>query len=615
MKTNNPYIKKLRQGAYKRKQYIKALVESEKKYRHIFEYTGSSMLLIEESGIISKVNPQFERISGFSNEDIAGKMHWMEFIQPKDVKPMEEFFKRHLINREDTGMGFMLLTKQGAPREVLSNISLISDTQCVISLIDITEHKKAEKALRDSKERNLLLLDSIEDGFYEVDMAGNLIYANEALARIFGINERQSHIGLNYRNYMDEENASIVFQTFSKVFNSGNPEKGLIWDFNKNDGTKRTVEVSISPVRDSDGKISGFRGTLRDITERKQSEERLKYLSMHDMMTGLYNRTYFEEEMSRIKKGRFSPVAIICCDVDNLKLVNDTLGHKKGDDLLKSVARILKKPFRASDVVARTGGDEFCVILPHTDEATTQRICERIQYAVDIHNKDTKNLPIGLSMGMATGVINKKTSCDDLYKQADNHMYQQKLQNRARSTSTLVKTIIKNLDEKDFIAVGHAERLYILAEKFIGKINLGERELQFIKLLDHYHDIGKAAISDDIIFKPGPLSKTEWEEIKRHSEIGYRIAKSSPHLSSLANLILLHHECWNGKGYPQGLKGQEIPLLCRIFAITDAYDTMTTDRPYRKTISSEEALAEIKRCAGSQFDPDLVKLFILAMSD
>ena len=253
------------------------------------------------------------------------------------------------------------------------------------------------------------------------------------------------------------------------------------------------------------------------------------------------------------------------------------------------------------------------MILPHTDEATTRCICERICNAVDIHNKDAKNLPISLSMGMATGIITKKTSCDDLYKRADNQMYQQKLQNRARSTSALVKSVIRTLDERDYMAGGHAERLFNLAGRFIEAANLSEREQNCIKLLDQYHDIGKAGISDEIIFKPGPLSKTEWEEMKQHSEIGFRIAKSTPDLSSMADWILLHHEWWNGKGYPQGLKGQEIPLLCRIFAITDAYDAMTTVRPYRKTISGQEALAEIERCAGTQFDPDLVKLFIMAM--
>lgn len=589
-------------------------MESEKKYRDTFEYTGSALVLIDNTGIISMVNHQFEKISGFSHEEIVGKMYWQNFIHPKDVKRVEDYWKRHHISREEGKEEFRLLTKYGAFREVLLTICLIPGTsQCIGSLIDITEHRKTEKAIKESKERNLLLLESIEDGFYEVDMAGNLIYANAALARIFGINDKENHIGINYRNYMDDENASIVFHAFNKVFSSGSPEKGLIWDIKQNDGTKRTVEISISPVRDLDGKTAGFRGTFRDVTERKQAEERLKYLSMHDMMTGLYNHTYFEEEMSRIKKGRFSPVTIICCDVDGLKLVNDTLGHKKGDDLLKSVAKILKDPFRASDVVARTGGDEFSVILPHTDESTTRRICERICHAVDIHNKDAKSLPISLSIGMATGIITKKSSCDDLYKRADNQMYQQKLQNRARSTNALVKSIIKTLDERDFMAEGHAERLFNLAGRFIGAANLSERELNCIKLLDQYHDIGKAGISDDIIFKPGPLSKTEWAEMKQHSEIGFRIAKSTPDLSSLADWILLHHEWWNGKGYPQGLKGQEIPLLCRIFAITDAYDAMTTHRPYRKTISGPEALEEIERCAGTQFDPDLVKLFIMAM--
>ncbi|MHB8156477.1 MAG: sensor domain-containing diguanylate cyclase/phosphohydrolase [Desulfocucumaceae bacterium] len=467
-----------------------------------------------------------------------------------------------------------------------------------------------ETALQESEEKYRLLLENIEDGYYEVDLEGNLLYCNDALCRIYGVPKKELSMGINYRHYTNVDHADIVFDGFNKVFISGQAEKGLSWELIRKDGSRRTLEVSISLIRDNSEKPSGFRGIVRDITERKQAEERLKYLSMHDVMTGLYNRTYFEEEMTRINKGRFSPVTIICCDVDGLKLINDTFGHKKGDVLLKAVADILKEPFRASDVVARTGGDEFSVILPQTSEDTALNICKRIGQAISRHNKNAENLPISLSIGLATGDISMKIGCDELYKQADNNMYRHKLKNKVKTQSTLVNSLIRALDDRDFLALGHAERLFKIASRLLEAANLTAQDPNDIMLMSRYHDIGKAGTSEKILLKPGPLNDKEWEEVKQHSEIGFRISRSIPELSNIADWILAHHEWWNGEGYPQGLKGIEIPLLARVFIIADAYDAMTSDRPYRRAMGHREAVKELERCSGSQFDPDLLKLFI-----
>ncbi|MFZ5597110.1 MAG: sensor domain-containing diguanylate cyclase/phosphohydrolase [Bacillota bacterium] len=588
------------------------LSESEKKYRITFEYTGTAMIVIEDDMVISMANKETERLTGYSTEEIVGTK-WDRYVHKADLEKMLGYHSERRSTKRDTPTRyeFRLITKSGEIKNILYNVNLVPGTrQSIGSLIDITEQKMVEQALRNSEEKYRLLIESIEDGYYEVDLDGNILYYNEALARIYGVYEKSKYLGMNYRSFSDEKNASMLFKTFNRVFRSKRPEKSLHWELIRKDGQKRTLEVSVSLVKDYKGKLTGFRGIVRDVTERKQVEEKLKYLSMHDVMTGLYNRTYFEEEMDRINKGRFSPVTIICCDVDGLKIINDTLGHKKGDELLKSTAKILRVPFRASDVVARTGGDEFSIILPYTDEKAARRICERINLGVLQHNMDSGNLPISLSIGMATGNISETTGCDELYKEADNNMYRQKLRNRTNSKGALVKSLMKVLDERDFLVGGHAERLFKVAERMIESLNLTEKEKNDFRLMTLYHDIGKAGIPEAILFKKGTLDAKEWEEVKQHCEIGFRIAKSTPELSYIADWILYHHEWWNGKGYPQGLKGDEIPLLCRVFLIADAYDAMTTDRPYRKAISQQEALMEINRCAGIQFDPELVKIFL-----
>ncbi|MFZ5645141.1 MAG: PAS domain S-box protein [Bacillota bacterium] len=610
-------IKQLKEEIAKRELLEKSLLESEKKYRTTFEYTGTAMIVIDEDRTISMANKEVERLTGYLQEEFVGISKWDQFVHPGERKWLGSYHKKRRMpdGKVPNQYEFRLIDKSGNIKEIFYTINLIPGSkQSIGSLIDITDRKKMEKNLRQSEEKYRTLLENIEDGYYEVNLEGSLLYCNEALIRIYGVPAKKPFMGINYRNYTDAKNAEIIYKAYNKVFSTGKPEKGFSLEITRKDGEKRIVEVSISLVRDVDGQPTGFRGIVRDVTERRQAEERLKYLSMHDVMTGLYNRTYFEEEMTRINKGRFSPVTIICCDVDDLKLINDTFGHKKGDELLKGVADILKEPFRASDLVARTGGDEFSIILPYTNEDAAQKICDRIKNAIVHHNNEAERLPISLSIGMATGNISKRINCDHLYKQADNNMYRHKLKSKVSSKNLLLKSIIKTLDERDFLAEGHADRLYRLAGRLVEAANLSDREMDDIKMLSKYHDIGKAGIPDSILFKPGPLNKKEWEEMKEHSEIGFRIAKSTPELSYIANWILSHHEWWNGKGYPQGLKGNQIPILSRIIFIADAYDAMTNDRPYRKALSHKEAVSEIERCAGSQFDPELTELFIKTLS-
>jgi diguanylate cyclase (GGDEF)-like protein len=349
-------------------------------------------------------------------------------------------------------------------------------------------------------------------------------------------------------------------------------------------------------------------GSLIDITARREAEDRLKFLSIHDKLTGLYNRAFFEEQLEAIRAKCTARFSLICCDIDGLKLVNDAFGHVAGDGVLTEVGRILGKCVRKGDVVARTGGDEFAILMRGAGHSEVQAVYSAMRKSVQQYNDWNPTFPLSVSLGFAVANAPGDNPYD-LFKLADNNMYREKLVHGQSVRSNIVQIAMKALGERDFITEGHAERLRKIIGRMATAFGRSIGNPADMILLAEFHDIGKVGIPDHILFKQGPLTREEFSEMQRHCEIGQRIALSTPELAPIADWILKHHERWDGNGYPLMLKGEEIPLACRILAIADSYDAMTSDRPYREALSHQEALVEILGCSGSQFDPHVVQVF------
>ena len=348
---------------------------------------------------------------------------------------------------------------------------------------------------------------------------------------------------------------------------------------------------------------------IRDITYKKKMEQQLDYLSLHDPLTSVYNRTHFEEQLRKIQRKHKKSMGIIMCDVDGLKLINDTLGHHAGDQLLQVVAKILQACAPPPHVVARIGGDEFAVIVQKPTPQLMTDLDAAVKAAVQEYNKTNLHLPLSLSLGWAAD-YGKEADVQTLFKEADYNMYREKMHQGLSTRSAIVQAMMQALEARDYITEGHADRLQSLVERLARKLALSSHRIADLRLLAKFHDIGKVGIPDRILFKNDRLTPEEYTVMQRHCEIGFRIAQSAPDLAPIAEWILKHHEWWNGKGYPLGLSGEDIPLECRMLAIADAFDAMTTNRPYRLALDQQAAIEELLRCSGLQFDPALISPFM-----
>lgn len=350
----------------------------------------------------------------------------------------------------------------------------------------------------------------------------------------------------------------------------------------------------------------------KNIEKRKELEKKLINLSYRDQLTGLYNRRFFEEELRRLDVPRQLPLTLIMADVNGLKLINDSFGHKAGDELLKDIANILRKGCREEDIIARMSGDEFVIILPQTNEKEAEGIISRLKaLSADekFSNSRLSNMELSVSFGLGTKYT-VETNVEEILKRAEDNMYAHKLFEGPSMRSKTIETIMKALYEKNKREEAHSKRVAMISQEIGTALGMREEKLKELENVGLLHDIGKIAINEAILDKPGILSDEEWEDMKKHPEIGYRILSTVNEMSQIADYTLYHHERYDGKGYPKGLKGEEIPLVSRIISIADAYDAMVSDRAYRKALSNEIIVKEFIKNAGTQFDPKLTRIFV-----
>lgn len=378
-------------------------------------------------------------------------------------------------------------------------------------------------------------------------------------------------------------------------------------DERRKDGSQIWVEGDYICMIDSSGRIIGHFGNQMDVTESVFRENDIQFLAEHDYLTDLNNRSFFFRSLESFIEEQKFPIGIMMFDVNGLKICNDAYGHDIGDLLLIKVSSMLNSIKTPESVIARIGGDEFGALFPNTT------FDEMVQLSKHIKEDKDSLVVEGIHFTLSTGfelLKDEHHSLSDVMKTAENYMYRNKLYEGMSVRNHAIKAILSTLTDKFKIEKEHSENVSSICSKIGKALKLRQEAIYELELAGMFHDIGKISIPDDVLTKPDKLTFDEYQIMQTHTEIGYQILRAADEYSHLAEYALYHHERFDGMGYPRKLVGKKIPLFARIIAVADSYEAMTTDRPYRKALSVDFAIEEIKKCSGTQFDPDVAKAFV-----
>lgn len=483
-------------------------------------------------------------------------------------------------------------------------------TILMTGVMAINEKSKKEKENQTLLKQLQSMFNSHESVMLVVDPAsGRIIDSNPMATKFYGYSAKElKSMNIQEINTLpNDEVRKLRLQAASgknKCFTSHHRLKN---------GEVRMVDVYSSQIS-YEGKDALF-SIVFDVTEREEANERIKYISEHDYLTGLYNRRFFEQSFNEFNIKENFPLGLVMGDVNSLKLVNDSIGHSKGDLLLKEAANRLVRTVGEDAVIARVGGDEFAILIKNADERLLRNIVQKLENQNNENCKDlTEKNFLSIAFGYAIQNSLEDTE-ENLMKTAEGFLYASKYYDSKSVKSNTVNSFMVSLFEKSEREEAHSNRVGELSEILAKKMGLEKHHVDKIRTAGYLHDIGKIGINESILNKPARLNDEEWKIMKTHVDRSYRILKSSVEYNDISEMVYSHHENFDGLGYPRGLKREDIPLGARILAISDSFDAMTNQRTYQKAKTIEEAIEELKKFSGSQFDPYLVNIFIKMIQD
>lgn len=346
---------------------------------------------------------------------------------------------------------------------------------------------------------------------------------------------------------------------------------------------------------------------VRDITQYKKATRKINYLNQHDSLTGFYNREYLMETLKTVAIEHKKAIGVILFDIDNLEILNRVFDTKAGDEGIRLAAEIIKKFSHVNHYLFRYGGDEFVLLSTNPDKEYLKSLAREVE--LEFSSKAINHI----SLTITSGVVVKTKNDDDkelIMMEAEKALYNRKTVQMDSSHIQTLKGLLELLTAKFSYEKTHSERVSRLSQNLAESLELSDLEIQETRVAAMFHDIGKIAIADAILAKPSKLTDEEYEAIKEHASIGYKILLSAAPKTRICDYVRYHHERFDGKGYPDGLAGEAIPLISRIISVVDAYEAMTSKREYSPPMSKQEAIEEIRAHMGTQFDPHVAETFI-----
>ncbi|MBF7097516.1 HD domain-containing phosphohydrolase [Alkalibacter mobilis] len=590
-------------------------IKDHSRFRALMDNSPSGIVIFDENGVFLEISKSASEITGIKKEDLIGKsfLDILTEIQADEFWQLISDLKKNSKSIEK--INTLLLDQKEKIIESrffkIGSNSLGEGFPVFGSVFnDVTERKQIEEDLYNEKEHFKTTLLSVGDGIITTDNKGRIIVMNPVAEMLTGwtiTDAKGKNVGKIYKT-KDGLTNNFCKNPAKDILETGRMTE-LSTDTYLISKTSRQIPIEheAAPIKDSRGNITGCVLVFRDYTEKKEKQSQIEYLSFHDYLTGLYNRRYMEDAIKRLDTKRNLPFAVMILDINGLKLTNDAFGHETGDLLLKTVTSIIRESCRSDDIIGRMGGDEFLILFPNTNEQEVKSIQERINLRASETRVDS--IIVSIASGYAVKT-NKNQDMTNVQKEADNNMYANKIRNGKSMKVETVENVLKNVYDKYEVEELHTREVSRYCEKFARVMGMKKKEISDIKLAGLLHDLGKISVPREILNKETSITKEEHLQVERHPETSYQILKSVEEFAHLAEIVLYHHEKWDGSGYPEGLKENEIPLMSRMMAIADSYDAMISMRPYKTAKSKNEAVEELVKCAGSQFDPHLVEIFI-----
>ncbi len=576
-----PRVAELKKPEAVQKQTNGTLQNGEDRYQALFDRSLDCLYVVDLEGQFVDANPAALRLLGYERADIP-YLNIVSLLHKDDFsKGLKDFNEIIETGFQKEISEYKLCRQDGTYVDVETQASIILKNGKPHSVLgiarNITQRKRAEEALRQSEAKYQSILESIEDGYYEVDLSGNLTFFNDAMARINGY-ARDEMMGMNNREYTDSENSKILYRDFKRVYQTGEPSKGIVYEVITKDGGRKSVETSVSLIRDWSGKPIGFRGIARDITELRQAQKALSENEdrYRDLVENSQDLIYTHDLEGNLLSVNETPVRLLGYSRESLLRMNlsDLLITELRDQLGAYLNEIQSRGQASGIMRLQTAGGRTCY-WEYNNTLRTEGVTEPIV------------------RGMAHDVTERMRAEKEV---------RETLKKLRSAMGGIIQAMMLTVESRDPYTAGHQKRVSNLARAIAQEIGMPKDQIEAIRMAGMVHDLGKISVPSEILSKPSRLSDIEFKLIKVHPQTSYDILKDIDFPWPIARIVLQHHERMDGSGYPAGLKGDEILMEAKVLMVADVVEAIASHRPYRPAFGIEEALEEIEKNKGTLYD-------------